>query len=152
MSERYVVKSGPLYADGYGGWVSRSKAYVFDETNATQPLNGPRKRARDCAEAWRTYVPDSAEPVRPDARAVRLTRRSVRVYVQTYALNFRSVGDVPTDGYFKAGLRGLVPRKMSQRFFSAAEARAAVHPGLLFGAGGPDDTCGWKVVRLLRRV
>lgn len=43
-------------------------------------------------------------------------------------------------------------QKKATRFSSAAEAREAEAPFLYFGAGGPDDQTGWKVVRLIKKV
>lgn len=46
----------------------------------------------------------------------------------------------------------VATRAEAKRFTSAKEARCDTDPAVLFGAGGPGDTVGWKVVRLLKPV
>lgn len=47
---------------------------------------------------------------------------------------------------------GGTTQKDTKRFSSAAEARSARFPLTYYGAGGPNDKCGWKVVRLAKKA
>ncbi len=136
MTARYVVKSGDLYADGCGCWVPRSSAYVFDKRN----------RAVDCAEAWRGLK------LRPDARVVRLVRkRVIPVYEVTFVLRWYSQGK-PTDEYSMNDGGRTMCRNQAARYLSSADARSSRERLTYYGVGGSDDICGWKVMRLLRRI
>jgi hypothetical protein len=57
-------------------------------------------------------------------------------------------------GYYRPehlyGLDDDTPQKDAERFPSKAAAKATSFPFTHFGFGGPDDTCGWKPMRLVR--